>query len=206
MNRPNRLGELAPLTLDQYHRMVAAGVIGEDEPLELLEGVLVAKDQGKGPGMGHGPKHATSVTHLYDWLKARLGPRWVVRCQLPITLNSADASEAGLEPEPDVTVADGPNSRYADHHPNPKEIRLIVEAGDTSLANDRLFKGPLYARANVPCYWIINLVDHQLEVYTDPDPDHGAYRSRQVLGEDQQVTLAWEGLAAITVTVRELFP
>lgn len=198
-------GIVWPLTLDQYHRMIAAGILGEDDPVELIDGYLVAKDRGRGPGMGHGPQHAWGVGRAGELLSRTL-IGLVIRCQLPITLPPPGPAPGGSEPEPDIVVADGPEHRYVDHHPGPGEIRLVTEVADSSLAFDRRQKAPLYAAANIPLYWIINLTDRQLEVYSAPDPAAAQYRSRQVLTEDQQAVLSWPGLAPVTFPVRDFLP
>lgn len=196
---------LWPLSLDQYHRMIQEGVIGEDDPLELIDGYLVAKDQGRGSGIGHGPVHATAVRQLEDLLKESLGPSWMVQSQLPISLGDSILG-GGKEPEPDGAVAQGPRSRYKDHHPGPSELRLVAEVADSSLANDRNVKGPLFASAGIPLYWIVNLVDRQLEVYSDPDTATGQYRSKQILTEQEQVTLSWHGLDPVMFRVSDFLP
>jgi Uma2 family endonuclease len=197
---------LWPLSLDQYHRMIAAGILGEDDPIELLDGYLVLKDQGRGPGMGHGPGHATAVSQVHDVLRGALGNSWVVRSQLPISLGTNQTTGTGKEPEPDAAVAQGPRQRYTHHHPGPQDLRLVAEVADSSLVNDRRLKGPLYASAGIALYWIVNLVDRCLEVYSDPDPATGQYRSQQTLAEDQQVVLSWPGLAPVTFAVKDFLP
>lgn len=112
----------------------------------------------------------------------------------------------GSEPEPDVAVAQGPEARYDDHHPRSEELYLLVEVAASSLAEDRNYKAWLYATAGIPRYWIVNLVDRQLEVYSDPDLAVGQYRSRQILREDQEVVLHWQGLAPVTILVKDLLP
>ncbi len=195
-----------PLSLDQYHRMIQTGILPEGGSYELLYGYLVAKDQGRGPGMGHAPAHATSVTRTLHLLMAAFGATWVVRCQLPITLGTRQAAGSGKEPEPDVAVALGPDQRYTNRHPGPQDLRLVVEVADTSLSSDRGRKAFLYASDGIPLYWIVNLIDRQLEVYSDPDPVTGQYRSRQILAEDAQVVLSWPGLALITFAVKDFLP
>jgi Uma2 family endonuclease len=81
----------------------------------------------------------------------------VVRARLPITLGTAPGL-GGQEPEPDVTVAEGARQRYGTHHPEPSEIRLLVEVSDSSVAIDRTFKSTLYAAAGIERYWIVNLL------------------------------------------------
>ena len=196
---------LWPLSLDQYHRMIETGIVGEDEPVEFIDGYQVAKEQGRGAGMGQGPTHASGVSQTSDQLKATLGGTWIVRVQLPITLGTASGL-GGREPEPDVTVAEGPRQRYNTHHPGPSEIRLLVEVADSSLATDRIVKAPLYASAGIERYWIVNLIDRQLEVYADPDPQTGSYRSQEILTENQSVVLTWNGLPPVTFAVRDFLP
>ncbi len=200
------LMEVWPLSIEQYERMLAEGILGEDDPIELLEGYLVATDRGRGPGMGVGPEHASATSQLTRRLSRTLPETWVVRCQDPIGLGPAEVAGAGSEPQPDVAVAQGPDSRYVQRHPGPEDLRLVVEVADSSLSTDRDIKGKSYASASIPLYWIVNLVDRQLEVYSDPDPAAGQYRSRQVLSENQQVVLGWEGLAPITLQVKDLLP
>jgi hypothetical protein len=200
------LAEIWPLSLDDYHRMVETGIVGEDTPIEFIEGYLVAKDQGRGPGMGHGPAHALAVSNVSELLTVALAATSVVRCQLPVTLPPGVLPTAGSEPEPDLVVAVGPRGRYSDHHPGPAEIQLILEVADSSLAYDRSTKARLYAWAGVPLYWIINLIDRRLEIYSDPDTAVGAYRAQDFRAEDQSVVFAREGLAPVTFQVKDLLP
>ena len=95
------LAPIWPLTLEQYHRMIEAGVVGEDDPVELIDGYLVYKDQGRGPGMGHGLPHASSVRQAQIILQAVLGTKWVVQSQLPVTLG-ASTSAGGPKGEGDA--------------------------------------------------------------------------------------------------------
>lgn len=200
------LAELWPLSLDQYHRMIATGILGEDDPVELLEGYLVAKDYGRGPGMPPAPEHASATGRLNRRLTKTLPDTWVVRCQDPIQLGPAGVAGAGSEPQPDVAVAQGPESRYDSHHPGPGELCLVAEVSDTTLSRDRGDKAEIYASAGISLYWIVNLVDRCLEVYSDPDPATGQYRSQQTLAEDQQVVLSWPGLAPVTFAVKDFLP
>jgi Uma2 family endonuclease len=89
----------------------------------------------------------------------------------------------------DVAVAKGPEAYYDDHNPRPEELHLLVEVAASSLAEDRNYKSWLYATASIKLYWIVNLVDRQLEVYSDPDPVTGQYGSRQILAPNG---FSWE--------------
>jgi len=122
----------------------------------LLGGELVVHEP-------HGDPHTLAVELVNEALVAAFGPEWRVRVQLPVALDEES------EPEPDVSVAAG---RARDRRePKPSRLALIVEIADSSLALDREHKGSLYARADVPDYWIVNLVDRVLEVYREPAAD-----------------------------------
>ncbi len=197
--------EVWPLSIDQFQRMIAAGILSEGGPIHLITGYLIAKDQGRGPGMGQGTPHSQGTSSVAQLLTVTLYPTWVVRCQLPIRLGPTGVPGAGSEPEPDAVIADGPQNRYADHHPLPGEIRLLVEVAGTSLAADR-DRRQVWAAFGIPIYWIVNLIDRCLEVYSDPDTAAGVYRSTQTLSENEQVTLSWPGLAPVTFAVRDFLP
>jgi len=162
-------GRLPPLpirkfSVDEYHRLGEVGVLTTDDRVELLEGWILQK-------MTHNPPHGASVDHLRDVLADLLPDGWRVRAQLPVT--TADS-----EPEPDLVVVRGPASRYVSRHPSAEDAALIVEIADTSLERDREVKGPIYSRAGFPVYWIVNLVERRVEVYSDPSPT-GGYHSRR---------------------------
>src|SRR5262245_28484315 len=141
-------------TVDQYHRMVDTGILTKDDRVELLEGWIV-------PKMPHNPPHDGTVWLVQTALLPRLPKGWILRVQSSITTSDS-------EPEPDVVVARGPGLRYFTAHPQPKEIALVVEVADTTLNQDRDEKGRLYAQARIPIYWIVNLPDTKIEVYTEP--------------------------------------
>lgn len=198
-------GVLWRLSIEQYHRMIDAGVIEEGAPVELIDGFLVTKDCGRGPGMGHGPRHAAAVRRTYRLLLSIVPVGWIVQCQLPITLGSVPLSKGGSEPEPDVAVVAGPEARYSDRHPGCADVGLLVEAADTSLDYDRLSKGRVYASAGIPRYWIVNLRERKLEVYTQPDASEERYLACEELRPGQMARLEWPGLTAVWVAVGDLF-
>src|SRR5262249_26845898 len=131
----------------------------------------------------------------------RLPSGWRVRVQSAITTGDS-------EPEPDLTVVPGPASRYFDHHPTPSEIAVLMEVADSTLTRDRQDKGRLYARAGIGCYWIINLVDRQIEVYTDPTGPvtNSGYRQSRVFGINDAVPLVLGGQEVAQIPVRDLLP
>lgn len=181
-------------TRAEYDRLIDKGVFGPDERLELLAGDLVVREP-------QGDPHAFAIELANEALRTAFGPEWRVRVQLPIALDEES------EPEPDVSVAPGPLRDSSE--PKPSRLVLVVEVAQSSLAFDRRYKGSLYARARVPEFWIVNIVDRVLEVYRDPRPDasasHGwAYRAVQRLSAGEHAS----PLAAPTarVPVARLLP
>jgi Uma2 family endonuclease len=180
-------------SVEQYHQMIQAGVLREGERLELLEGWLV-------PKMTINPPHPVAIKLLENELASRLPADWITRTQAPVTTRDS-------EPEPDVSVVRGPVRRYRDHHPSPDEIALVIEVADSSLAEDRTVKARLYAAARLPIYWIVNLVDGQVEVYTEPRGGRNPrYRQRQDYAAEDAVPLLIAGPDCGTIPVGDLLP
>ncbi|MGE3808702.1 MAG: Uma2 family endonuclease [Gemmataceae bacterium] len=173
--------DLWRLSVRQYHDMIRSGILTDDDPVELLEGLLVTK-------MPRNPPHRVVTRLTRDALQAILPPGWHVESQEPIT---TDASE----PEPDIAVIRGEPREYRDHHPGPAELALVAEVADSTLDRDRGTKKRIYARASIPVYWIVNLGDSCIEVYTDPtgpteNPD---YRQRSDHGLSDHVDVVIDG-------------
>lgn len=141
-------------TLDEYHKMIDLGILKSGEPYELLEGNLVRK-------MSHGTAHDHVMDLLEGVFQLLAFGNWFVRCQRAVSLSPS-------APEPDYAVVRGPRTRYASAHPGPADIGLIIEVSDTSLLIDRHDKGSIYARAGLPIYWVVNVADKVIEVYTQP--------------------------------------
>jgi Uma2 family endonuclease len=154
------------LRVEDYHRMVAAGVFEDDERLELLEGVIVQMSP-------QSPRHAVVITRLCDPQFAAVGPDCLVRAQLPITL------EPDSEPEPDVAIVR--RAEGGDRHRHPSSALAVFEVASDSLRKDRLAKAVLYAQAGIPEYVIVNLAQECLEVHRDPDPKGRRYRTLTTL-------------------------
>ncbi len=181
-------------TVDRYHRMIQAGILTEDDPVELLEGWVVLQ-------MPRNPPHDVCIDKTQELLRGLVPAGWRVRVQSAITLSDS-------EPEPDIVLAPGPAERYLAAHPGPQDVALLVEASDSSLARDRDDKGRIYARAGIGCYWIINLVDRRVEVYTNPSGPgpNPAFGQRQDYDENSSVPLALAGQPTTQVPVRSLLP
>ncbi len=180
--------------VEQYHEMIRAGILVDGDPVELLDGWLV-------PKMTKKPPHRVSTGLVRKALERILPDGWYVSSQDPITL-------ATSEPEPDAVVARGDDRTYLDRHPGPDEIALVVEVADLSLERDSTFKKLLYAQAGIPAYWIVNLVDRRLEVFTDPSAaaDPPDYRQHRVFGASEEVPLVIEGHEAGRIAVAAILP
>src|SRR5581483_8823648 len=153
-------------TVDEYYRMAELGILEPDARVELLDGEVVDM-----PPIG--PEHAASVDDLGDLLVGRINERAIVRRQNPIRLGTSS------EPEPDIVVVQRRADRYRSGHPTARDVLLVIEVSDSTLATDREVKGPLYAQAGIAEYWIVNLVDGQVEVHRDPTPN--GYQTTRVL-------------------------
>jgi Uma2 family endonuclease len=112
------------------------------------------------------------------------------------------------EPEPDVVVVQGETRHYLDRHPGAGNLALVVEISEAMLERDRTLKQRLYARAGISTYWIVNLIERQLEVYTNPinRTEEPTYQQRQVYGLNRSSWIIIGGIEGEPLAVQELFP
>jgi Uma2 family endonuclease len=159
-------------TAAEFEAMVAADVLDDMKRLELLEGELV-------PKVGTGPKHARWHTNLLR----------ILARGLPDELAVAAAYTTWLDdmPDPDIAIV---QASVLDRRATAGDLLLAVEISDTSLRKDLRVKAPLYARAGVPHYWVLDARKRQAHVHSDPGP--GGYASIQVIGGDGALTLPFE--------------
>lgn len=178
----------------QYHKMIEMGILTEDDNLELLDGYLVQK-------MSRNPPHDAAIQKIQKRLFRVLPPDWDLRIQSAITLSRS-------EPEPDLAVVRGDERRYLTNHPGPADIGLVIEVAESTLDGDRIDKGRDYGEAGIAYYWIVNLVDSQIEVYTQPSGVTAApafaHRQDYRMGDD--VPLVLDTLAVTNISVRDLLP
>jgi Uma2 family endonuclease len=139
----------------EYEHMIGAGILGENQHVELIGGRIVEMSP-------EGPHHAGAIDLGAEALRAVFGGGYTVRVQHPLIVDPAD------EPEPDLAVVRGAPRDHLDEHP--RAAALVVEVSESSLEYDRTEKALLYARAGFPEYWIVNLRDRQLEVHRQPSP------------------------------------
>lgn len=185
---------LAPLTVEQYRAMARAGILEEGAPIELLEGLLVSK-------MTKYPPHRVATQLLLDALRAALPQGWHVAVQEPVTL-------ADSEPEPDLAVVRGGYRDYLEHHPGPADLALVVEVADATLTRDQVGKRRIYARAGIVVYWVVNLVDGQIEVSSDPSGpvERPSYRRQVTYLPGDELPVLVEGAEIGRLRVADLLP
>jgi Uma2 family endonuclease len=165
------------LSVEEYHAIIRAGILTEDDSVELLQRFL-----------------------------SRVVPDgWYVSMQNPLTTKSS-------EPEPDAKVVKGDPRAYLKRKPGPRNVPIAIEVSDNSLRHDRTVKKRIYAAAGIPNYWIINLVDRCVEVYTEPTGAANAqnprpdYRKVRTLGADESLIVILGGREVGKIAVRDLLP
>jgi Uma2 family endonuclease len=163
---------IRPITVDEYHRMLEVGILYEREPVELLDGQLIAMPQ-------EGPLHAGTASAIVELFVLRFAGRAAVRAGNPLTLPPIS------EPQPDVALVRRRESAYLDAHPGSEDVFLTVEISRTTLRYDRGRKLGVYAKAGIPEVWIIDLVHRQVEIFRDPAGD--TYASARVASNDEAI-------------------
>lgn len=191
-----------PITVDQYHEMIAQGILREGEPIELLDGVLIRNDRSKNGEnpitVGH--HHAYAVDQLSE-LNQQLKPHGCfMRTQQPVTI-APDS-----EPEPDGAIVRGSSTDYREAHPAVADVLCVFEVSDSSLHQDGTTKQRIYAEAEIPQYVLINLVDRVVEVRTNPSPAEGRYAATTTLKKGQTFTIHMPDGADLIATVENLLP
>ena len=180
--------------------MIDVGIIKSGEPLELLDGMLV-------PKMPKNPPHRIATRLARRVLEAALPRGWYVDSQEPVLLPELHV-DAGNVPEPDGAVIRGDSEDYADHHPSADVVALVVEVSDSTLRDDRGLKKHIYAHARIPEYWIINLVDRQLEIYQRPTGSglKADYEVARTLSLSESVSVRIGHKTVGPIPVKSLFP
>jgi Uma2 family endonuclease len=174
-------------TADEYHQMAEAGVLRDDDRVELIEGEIVDMTP-------IGPRHGAVVDRLTHALVRACGDRAIVRIQGSVRL------ERHSEPQPDVVLLKPRPDYYERALPGPESVLLLIEVGDTSLPYDRGVKLRLYARAGIPEVWLVDLEANHVEVHLDPAPD--GYRRSETRGpRDRLVPTALPGVSLSPVEI-----
>jgi Uma2 family endonuclease len=152
-------------TLDDYHRMIAAGILA-DRRVEMLKGEIVEMSP-------EGEAHAYFSSEAGEYLMRLLGDRAMIRSAKPITLPNHS------EPEPDIAIVQRLGREYLEHHPYPENILWLIEYSDSTLEKDLETKSKIYAEVNIPEYWVANLKSRQLVIFQQPQD--GEYTAKFTL-------------------------
>jgi len=159
-------------TTEEFHRMGEAGIFSEDDRVELLDGEIVETSP-------IGSRHAACVARLTRWLSQQIGNSAIVWVQNPVRL------DVRSEPQPDVVLLRSRPDFYAESHPGPEDVLLLIEVADTSGETDRQIKLPLYAKAGIGEVWIIDLLNRKVEICRQPTGTH--YQSIQMFTETERI-------------------
>lgn len=181
-------------TVQQYHKMIESGLLTEDDPVELIEGQILFK-------MPKNDPHIIAVRSCRHILSAILPAGYFYDSEQPITL-------ADSEPEPDGFIARGAFNDPKSAKPGADQLALVIEVANSSLDRDRDSKLRSYARAGIVCYWIINLVDRQIEIYTQPDAaaEPPRYSKTEVLKPGDEASVVIDGKAVGKLPVGDMLP
>lgn len=177
------------LDADQYFALVDQGVLGPDDRVELLEGVVVSMAP-------QGARHSGSIAQITTLLVPLVGSRGVVRVHLPLHAGPWSV------PEPDFAVVEGPVERW--YAEQPRAALVVIEVADTSLPTDRLSKAAIYAAAAVPQYLIVNLPAHGVDVFTVPEPSRARWSVVQHARPGERIPLV--ALPGLSLAVDDLLP
>jgi Uma2 family endonuclease len=197
--QPRRRDRLLRLTADQYFRLTEVGFLGEKDPVFLWKGLLVVATT-------KGPSHCNALTALNTLLIRIVPAGWHVRPESPLVM--VDAEEGDSAPEPDLMLVRGTIRDYPDRLPSARDLGLVVEVSDTSLAEDQTEVLAAYAKHLIPVYWIINLPQRRIEVYTDPTgpADAPDYRTRHHFGPSDKVPVVVAGQEIGRVNAGDILP
>jgi Uma2 family endonuclease len=180
-------------TVAEYLRMAETGILTDEDHVELLEGVIT-------PKMTRNPPHDAAIMLVQDELRPLLPKGCAMRVQSAVVTDDS-------VPEPDVAVVRGTARDFRSRHPQPSDTALAIEVAESSLQRDRQ-KARIYARAGVPTYWIVNLVDEQIEVHTKPagSADAPAYEQTVVYRRGDRTPIPAEISADADILVDDLLP
>jgi Uma2 family endonuclease len=185
---PGMPPHLYRMTIDEYERIVD-GL--DDSRVELIDGYLVRK-------MGKKPPHVSSVKKAFRALIGMLPRGWTWQLESPVRIPDFD------EPKPDITILRGSDDDYETRTPEAGDVGLLTEVSDTTLARDRGEKLLAYAKGGIPVYWIVNLVDRRVEVYSNPGP--AGYASREDFPPGQEVPVVIGGVEVGRIAVSDILP
>jgi len=168
------------INAEEYYRMGEVGILTEKDRVELIHGDIIEMSP-------IGSQHSSVVNRISNILKEYLGKKAIVSTQNPVHISDLS------EPQPHIALVKPAEDYYAQRHPGPEDILLIVEVADTSLEYDRQVKLPLYASAHIPEFWLVNLNDKEIEVYHTPMDT--SYKLRELCRPGDTITFFAGNLA-----------
>jgi Uma2 family endonuclease len=185
---------IARFSVARYQRMIETGILTSEDKVELLENYVVLK-------MPRNPLHDGTIQVVDESLAPAIPKNWRLRTQLTVVLTDS-------QPEPDFAIVRGDARTYMTRHPGPADVGLLIEVADLSLLRDQRDKMRIYARGSIQCYWIINLVDRRIEVYTQPSGPAAvpAYQAEQTFQAGDTVPLVLDGKTVANLAVADLLP
>jgi Uma2 family endonuclease len=183
------------LTVRQVEKMIDAGIFRDEDHVELLGGLLVDIITTNDP-------HDFAVDQLGAILTRALPVEWIARQEKSVVLGRF------WRPLPDLAIARGPRERYRTSAPRRADLGLLIEVADTSYAKDRGTKWRKYAASRIPIYWIVNLPQRQIEVYSGPSGrgKSAGYRDHTIYGPDDEVPVILEGRELGRIKVSDVLP
>jgi Uma2 family endonuclease len=187
------VSELFQFTVEQYERIAKAGILTEDDRVELINGLVVTK-------MTKGQPHTAALIDTRDALLPLIPPGCHLQTEAPVRIPNYD------EPEPDLAVVQGKARNFValNRPPDASEVTLVIEIAESSPARDRSDKWAAYASGGILVYWIVNLIDEQIEVYTDPSP--AGYQRRDDFKVGQVIPVRVNGREQGRIAVADILP
>ena len=167
------------IDVDDYHRMIDAGILTEDDQVELIHGEIIHMRRGAAPPFGK--LHIALVDRISNLIASMVNKRAIVRIQSSIVIPNHS------EPEPDIALLKYQPDFYASRYAQPEDVLLIIEVAHSSWDTDYEVKRPLYATAGILELWLVNVRRHEIEVHQDPAS--GTYKSISILQSGDTISL-----------------
>jgi Uma2 family endonuclease len=181
-------------SLARYQRMIEAGILTSQDKVELLENYIVLRPP-------RSPRHDGTQSLVMHALESKLPWPWRQRILATVVFEDSQV-------EPDFTIVRADERAFLHRYPGVADVGMLIEMADASLPRDQFDKTRIYARGGIPCYWIINLVDNRVEVYTQPSGPTAvpAYNAFQTFQPDDNVPLVLDGNIVATIPAVDLLP
>jgi Uma2 family endonuclease len=180
-----------PMSIDEYEKLVETGALTARDKVQLIDGMLV-------PKMVQNPPHSVANVLCGGALARAIPPGWHVRAAMSVRLPPKS------EPEPDQCVARGEARDYSQRHPGPNDVGLLIEIADKSRLDANRKMTLKYRASSIPVYWIVNLVDRQVEVYAHPTGS--GYVPPQIYKPGEDVPISLDGVVVACILVSDTLP